>query len=78
MTYAGQGCADERLEPPAARRWTCGAADRRGSPEKLHKKVGQSAVDAAWKELDNADRYIQFAARVAVEHQDPPLWTEKR
>ena len=45
--------------------------------EAFHTKIGQPAVDAAWKELDNADRFVQFAARVALEHQDPKLWAEK-
>ncbi len=45
--------------------------------EKSHKSVGQEAVDAAWKELGSADRFVQFAARVALEHQDVKLWSEK-
>lgn len=45
--------------------------------EAFHTKIGQPAVDAAWKELDNADRFVQFAARVVLEHQDPKLWAEK-
>ncbi len=45
--------------------------------EQFHKPVGQPAVDAAWKELNSADRFVQFAARVALEHQDPKLWAEK-
>jgi putative heme-binding domain-containing protein len=45
--------------------------------ERFHKPVGKEAVDAAWKELDSADRFIQYAARVAIEHQEPKLWAEK-
>jgi len=45
--------------------------------EAFHTKIGQPAVDAAWKELDSADRFVQFAARVALEHQDPKLWADK-
>ncbi len=45
--------------------------------EKFHKPVGKEAVDAAWKELSNADRFVQFAARVALEHQDVKLWADK-
>ena len=37
--------------------------------EEFHKPVGAAAVEAAWKELDNADRFTQFAARVALEHR---------
>ena len=39
--------------------------------------MGQAAVDAAWKDLDNQDRFVQFAARVALEHQDATLWASK-
>ena len=45
--------------------------------EAFHKPVGKEAVNAAWKELNNSDRFVQFAARVALEHQDPKLWAEK-
>ncbi|MCE9561491.1 MAG: c-type cytochrome [Planctomycetes bacterium] len=43
----------------------------------INTKIGHEAVDAAWKELDNADRFVRFAARVALEHQDVKLWAEK-
>lgn len=45
--------------------------------EALHTKVGRPAVDAAWKELNNRDRFVQFAARVALEHQSPDLWADQ-
>ncbi|MCI0703139.1 MAG: c-type cytochrome [Planctomycetia bacterium] len=45
--------------------------------EAFHTKIGEPAIDAAWKELDNADRYVRFAARVVLEHQDPKLWTNR-
>ncbi len=45
--------------------------------EKLHTRTGPEAVAAAWKQLDNADRFIRFAARVALEHQDSSLWLDK-
>ncbi|WP_439620609.1 c-type cytochrome [Gemmata sp.] len=45
--------------------------------EKLHAKVGPEAVEAAWKELGSADRFIRFAARVAIEQQDAKLWADK-
>lgn len=45
--------------------------------EKLHHKIGQPAVDAAWKELNNADRFVRYAALVALEHQDPALWADR-
>ncbi|MBA4187368.1 MAG: heme-binding protein [Planctomycetaceae bacterium] len=62
---------------PAADPAATAARATRLALEQHHTSVGQPAVDAAWKELDNADRYIRFAARVAIEHQDVKLWVEK-
>ncbi len=46
--------------------------------EKEHRRnSGPVAVAAAWKELDNADRYTRFAARVVLEHNDTQMWAEK-
>ena len=45
--------------------------------EAMHTKIGEPAVAAAWKELNNADRFIRFAARVALEHQDVTLWADE-
>ena len=77
VTYTGEGL---KLEPPLIRRGDGPAEVARQSRlelEKFHTKVGEQAVDAAWKELNNSDRFIQFAARVALEHQDPKLWSER-
>jgi putative heme-binding domain-containing protein len=35
------------------------------------------AIDEAWAYLSDRDRFVQFAARVAIEHQDPKLWMDK-
>ncbi len=35
------------------------------------------AVEAAWPYLGHEDRYIRFAARVAIEHQDPKTWQDR-
>ncbi|MBY0512792.1 MAG: c-type cytochrome [Gemmataceae bacterium] len=45
--------------------------------EKFHRPAGQAGVDAAWKELNNADRFTRYAAFVALEHQDPKLWAAR-
>lgn len=36
-----------------------------------------AAVDAVWEHLGHTDRYIRFAARVALEHQPVAQWKEK-
>ncbi len=56
-----------------------GAKERalRHSLEAFHGKQDARAVEAAWPYLDHPDRYVRFAARVAVEHQDPASWRER-
>ncbi|MFO0844888.1 MAG: c-type cytochrome [Gemmataceae bacterium] len=60
-------------------------ADETGAPQRalrhkleaFHGRKAPQAVAAAWPYLDHEDRYVRFAARVAVEHQDPATWAEK-
>jgi putative heme-binding domain-containing protein len=56
-----------------------GAKERalRHSLEAFHGKKDPKAVEAAWPYLAHPDRYIRFAARVALEHQDPAEWRER-
>jgi putative heme-binding domain-containing protein len=44
--------------------------------EALH-KVDPTAVETAWPYLGHEDRYIRYAARVAIEHQDPKTWQDR-
>ena len=45
--------------------------------EKFHTGAQQGAVDFAWPNLKHEDRYIRYAARVAVEHQPLSEWQER-
>src|SRR3546814_739762 len=45
--------------------------------ETYHHEVGQEAVDFAWQHLGHPDRFIQYAARIAVEHQPVSLWQSR-
>jgi putative heme-binding domain-containing protein len=42
--------------------------------EKFHGVKDASAVAAAWPHLSHEDRFIRFAARVAIEHQPVSQW----
>lgn len=42
--------------------------------EKFHGMHDAKAVDTAWPYLGHDDRYIRYAARVAIEHQGPKEW----
>jgi putative heme-binding domain-containing protein len=45
--------------------------------ETQHGRQDPRAVQAAWPYLGHEDRYIRFAARVAIEHQDPKEWKDR-
>lgn len=47
---------------------------RRRQLEKFHGKVDAVAIEAAWPHLSSPDRYLRFAARLAVESQPVATW----
>lgn len=53
--------------------------DLRKSLERFHgnKLAGEGAIEAAWPELSHDDRSIRYAARLAIESQDPVLWKDQ-
>lgn len=60
-----------RLEPTAE-------AKLRHALEALHDDgTGVEAIDKAWPHLGHADRFIRFAARVAIERQPAQKWAER-
>jgi len=61
-----------RAEAAAAK-----ARSERHALEVFHGKQDPKALTAAWPELDNEDRFIRWAARVAIEHQPPTTWAER-
>ena len=44
--------------------------------EAFHGKADPNAVATAWPYLGHEDRYIRFAARTAIEHQDVKQWQD--
>ncbi len=53
------------------------ARELRKRLEAFHGKQDAATIDFAWPHLGSGDRSIRYAARVAVEHQDPKLWADK-
>ncbi len=46
--------------------------------EKLHEEgTGPEAIEKAWPFLASKDRYLRFAARIAIERQPVKLWTAR-
>ncbi|MCA1684707.1 MAG: DUF1080 domain-containing protein, partial [Planctomycetia bacterium] len=50
---------------------------RRRRLEAFHGRRDPEAVATAWPYLDHPDRFVRYAARVAVEFQDPTTWRDK-
>ncbi|GMQ30261.1 c-type cytochrome [Algoriphagus confluentis] len=54
------------------------AAKTRRELEKYHVSGAPAdGLDKAWAELGNADRYVQYAARLVLEHQPVASWKDK-
>jgi len=73
VTYTGRdSTAPARLPPMTP------ATKLRRSLEALHVAgTGPEAVATAWPHLASPDRFIRFAARVAIERQPAALWAER-
>ena len=56
-----------------------GAAERalRHKLEAFHGHKDSNAAKTAWPYLGHKDRFIRYAARVAIEHQDPKTWQDR-
>ncbi len=73
VTYEGK----ESVEPAPAIELPKEALLRRDL-EKLHQEgTGPEAIDKAWPSLASTDRYVRWAARVAIERQPVALWSAR-
>jgi putative heme-binding domain-containing protein len=74
VTYRGK----ESTAPvnPAS---STGARERiaRRELEAFHGRQDAKALNVAWPELGNEDRFTRWAARVAIEHQPAATWAER-
>ncbi|MBI3191040.1 MAG: heme-binding protein, partial [Pedosphaera parvula] len=85
ISYTGSPAGAPRPSAAEVKREQAAAAARalRHKLESFHGRKAPAAVEFAWPHLDSEDRWIRYAARIAVEWQDPLLWqsralTEKR
>ncbi|GEO08799.1 c-type cytochrome [Segetibacter aerophilus] len=53
------------------------AQNTRKQLEAFHGNPDPKAISTAWPQLKNSDRFIRYAARIAVEHQPVAEWQEK-
>ncbi|HUE73901.1 MAG TPA: c-type cytochrome [Pirellulaceae bacterium] len=73
VTYVGS----ESTDPPPSVTKPRPAWTARQKLEEFHGRQDANAVEAAWPHLDSPDRYLRYAARVAIEHQDVATWRDK-
>ncbi|RZO59374.1 MAG: heme-binding protein [Limisphaerales bacterium] len=72
VTYTGK----DSTKPVKAQSPHADTRQVRQELESLHKRQAGAAAKA-WKHLGHADRYIRWAARVAVEHQPATEWQDE-
>jgi len=79
VTYDGPEVTKESLSAEQTQQAQEAAAARavRHQLEQFHRRRDAKAVDVAWPHLNSNDRWLRFAARLAVERQDPALWRER-
>lgn len=73
VTYVGrESTAPVKALPPTKE------ARQRHELEALHtSEVNPAAIDQAWPYLNSSDRFLRFAARVAIERQPVASWAER-
>ena len=73
ITYSGS----EAVTPAPASPAPTAEHQLRTRLEQYHTGPNPAAVDAAWPHLNHPDRFVRYAARVAVEHQPVAQWQAK-
>ena len=73
ITYIGK----ESTEPAAPLAPTPEAKTRQALEALQAEGAGPEAVEKAWPFLASKDRFLRFAARIAIEHQPAARWAEK-
>ena len=73
VTYVGDESTDLVETSPE----TTDALELRRSLEQFHGRQDSNAIKAAWPHLSNDDRFIRWAARIAIEHQPVATWADK-
>ena len=74
VTYTGEESTASVAAPKATANEL---RDLRRKLEKLHVDAPESAIDIAWPHLAHPDRFISYAARIAVEHQPVSAWQDR-
>lgn len=73
VRYVGQ----ESTQPPAGTGQLTEAVKARRQLERFHGVEDASAIETAWPYLSSKDRFLRFAARVAIESQSVEKWASR-
>ena len=71
LRYVGNEAGNEVLKPLSDDQ------NLRRKIESWHQEMPLSYVDSIWQYLDHEDRFVRFAARVALEHQPLSKWRSR-
>jgi putative heme-binding domain-containing protein len=78
VTYVGKKLKTARTDEDMAQAWQSRQArDVRHELELYQGRRVPGAVDVAWPHLASADRYMRFAARIAIESQELDSWKDR-
>src|SRR5207244_8878407 len=77
VTYTGNSSLDKKSPPTDEEKSAAEARAIRHKLEAFDGKHDPRAVEFAWPYLASNDRYLRYAARIAIEWQELPLWKER-
>ena len=79
VTYVGTPEAEPVLSKAekAAEKTAKKARELRHKIERFHGHADPKALDFVWRHLDSPDRYLRYAARIAVESQPVSQWQKR-
>ena len=72
VTYTGGGAKPE----PSPKSFAAERAQRLAL-EAWHEPTETANLDVIWTQLGSSDRFLQYAARVALEHQPVESWIDR-
>jgi len=75
--YYGDNTLDNSALPPKGSAVALEARNLRKQLEEFHGEPNPDALNIAWPNLKNKDRFIRYAARIAVEHQPVSQWQDR-
>lgn len=77
VRYTGNESTAAVARPVSVAPKTQKLAQLRRELEALHKQPDPAALDKIWSSLDHEDRFIRFAARIALEHLPLASWKDR-